>query len=283
MKRKNFHKVLFYLLFIGILLLFLNDRLWKYEYSNWMTGKLSDFLGLLTLPLFLSILFPRIKTKISLIIGLLFILWKLPVTDNIINFWNHFIIFKISRTIDYSDLLALTVLPFTHKILIQLNIQEFQNSIKSKFHKPVINLLILFSCIVFCSTSVEEPSYPKGDIYIGENIKVAKTKNQILELLRQNGQQITTDSIWYFKYYGKKVGRVYYQIDTLIPLQQYRRDTLLKINFDIYEKKKGCNITLINLSVKENWELQNWKELKKKSKEYNIVLKKEISRILEQE
>lgn len=41
---------------IGLILLFLNDHFLKLAYSNWFTGKLSDFLALLLLPLYYYLL-----------------------------------------------------------------------------------------------------------------------------------------------------------------------------------------------------------------------------------
>ncbi len=41
---------------MGLVVLFLNDHIFKLEYSNWLTGKLSDLAGLLILPMIISFL-----------------------------------------------------------------------------------------------------------------------------------------------------------------------------------------------------------------------------------
>jgi hypothetical protein len=51
MKTQRNQDLLFNWIFLsGLILLALNDHLLKWQYSNWLTGKLSDFVGLLILP-----------------------------------------------------------------------------------------------------------------------------------------------------------------------------------------------------------------------------------------
>lgn len=38
---------------VAVVLLVLNDHIWKYQFSSWLTGKLSDFVGLGFFPLFM--------------------------------------------------------------------------------------------------------------------------------------------------------------------------------------------------------------------------------------
>ncbi len=49
---------------IGLLLLLMNDFVFKELFHNWLTGKLSDFAGLFIFPLFWSALFPKRKALI---------------------------------------------------------------------------------------------------------------------------------------------------------------------------------------------------------------------------
>ena len=136
-------------LFIAaVLLLVLNDWVLKSDYSNWFTGKLSDFAGLFAFPFFLSAFFPTAEKRLYGITLVLFIAWKSPIVQPVIDGLNG-IGLPTHRTIDYSDLIALAVLPFSYHV--------FQNS-KVYMQKPVLlNIWIIFSALVFMATSM-----PKG-------------------------------------------------------------------------------------------------------------------------
>ncbi len=282
MKNKRNHIIIFYSLVLGITCLFLNDRLWKFYYSNWMTGKLSDFLGLITLPIFIGILFPRTKKYISIIVGSIFVFWKSPLATPLIESWNQIMIFKLTRTIDYSDFLALIILPFIHYFLVHLNINEFKNNVQLKVNADFLKLFVCFSFLVFCSTSVDEPSYPKGDIYIDESIEVEMSKENILQVMKERDLEIKVDSIWYYLHRGKETGRKYFQIEQLVLNSEGQKDTLYNVNFEIYEWSDKNIIRLINFSFnKKNWSLQDGEILKSKSKLYRGLLRKKILSILE--
>ncbi len=106
------YRILISYAFLGsLLLLLLNDFVLKGMYGNWLTGKLSDFAGLFIFPLFWAALFPRYKTAIFWLTGFTFILWKSPYSQGFINMWNSAGLFAIGRVVDYTDLIALTMLP----------------------------------------------------------------------------------------------------------------------------------------------------------------------------
>jgi hypothetical protein len=99
---------------LSIFLLLLNDFYLKAVSPGLITGKLSDFAGLFALPFFISIFFQSKKQKIYVIVGLGFILWKLPITDNVIEFWNQHMFYSIQRVVDYTDYVALLILPLSY-------------------------------------------------------------------------------------------------------------------------------------------------------------------------
>ena len=102
------------LFIVGIFILLLNDHYFKATYGNWFTGKLSDVSGLFVFPLFLSAF--MFKNRIFwcyVLTGLIFVFWKLPLSNFLIDFFNWFGI-TIARTVDYSDLFALFILPFSY-------------------------------------------------------------------------------------------------------------------------------------------------------------------------
>lgn len=92
-------------------LLLANDRFLKSSFPGWLTGKLSDFAGLIVLALVLFPLLPRRSTAIASGIAAFFIWWKSPYSSFAIDAVNGFGLVTIGRVVDYSDLLALVVLP----------------------------------------------------------------------------------------------------------------------------------------------------------------------------
>ena len=134
-----------YWFLIVLTLLLLNDFVFKELFSNWMTGKLSEFAGLFIFPLFWTALLPRQKNKIFWLTGLFFIFWKSPFSQSFIDNWNDLGLWSISRTVDYTDLIALTILPLAFRLV---NINKKLRTIK--IH-PVLPLLL--SAFSFMATS----------------------------------------------------------------------------------------------------------------------------------
>lgn len=101
-----------YYFLTGLVLLLLNDFLLKDLFGNWFTGKLSDFVGLFIFSLFWATILQRHKNKVFIATALLFIWWKSRYSQNFIDIWNQAGLIHIARTVDYTDLIALTILPF---------------------------------------------------------------------------------------------------------------------------------------------------------------------------
>lgn len=135
------------LFILGLILLLSNDFIFKPLFHNYLTGKISDFAGLFIFPYFFSVFFIRKAKYIYLLTGICFVLWKSPAADVFINWWNAHIFFPIDRTIDYSDLAGLVVLPFSYYYLKNTPIPNtiFRFSISC-----IIGVFALFS---FCATS----------------------------------------------------------------------------------------------------------------------------------
>lgn len=135
---------------IAVFTLILNDFYLKQQFSNFFTGKLSDFAGLFAFPFFFSALFPRGKKWIYLVTGLGFILWKLPCTDVLISIWNEYIPYSIGRAIDYSDYIALLILPISYKY--SPNKHLMYNNYLKKVLKTCIICITLFSFMATAGT-----------------------------------------------------------------------------------------------------------------------------------
>lgn len=130
---------------ISLLILVLNDWYLKQTFSNSLTGKLSDFAGLFAFPFFLSALFPQKVRRVYVFTMLFFLIWKSPLVQPIIDILNGVGI-PTHRTIDYTDYLALAILPFSFFI--------FNKSALYALKPIFINGIIIFSSLAFMATSM---------------------------------------------------------------------------------------------------------------------------------
>jgi branched-subunit amino acid permease len=73
---------------ICLVVLFLNDHFFKFYYTSWFTGKLSDIAGIILLPMLLTYLFPKLKQNSVFVAGLLFTFWKSPFSEGFIKVYN---------------------------------------------------------------------------------------------------------------------------------------------------------------------------------------------------
>jgi hypothetical protein len=100
--------------FLGALwLLVANDVLFKAWYGNWVTGKLSDFAGLIAFALFWTAILPSRRSLVHVLCGLAFVLWKSPLSESFITLWNASLPWRIDRVVDPTDAFALMVLPLS--------------------------------------------------------------------------------------------------------------------------------------------------------------------------
>jgi len=101
---------------VSLALLVANDLYLKAAYPGWFTGKLSDFSGLLVFSLFL---FPLVRVgaaKVASAVAIFFIWWKSPYSSFAIELVNGTGLIAIGRVVDYSDLIALVVLPLSMRL-----------------------------------------------------------------------------------------------------------------------------------------------------------------------
>jgi hypothetical protein len=136
---------------VALFLLLFNDHYLKAKYSNWLTGKLSDFSGLFVLSLFWFAFFPSCKKRILVLIASFFIFWKSPLSQPLIDFINNLGAIHFARVVDYSDLAALIILPLS---------QRYFQSLKPFASLRVYTYPLLFlSVFAIMGTSVIPPSY----------------------------------------------------------------------------------------------------------------------------
>ena len=236
---------------IALALLLLNDFFLKYEFSNFFTGKLSDFAGLFLFPYFLS----SIKIKWTKIID-----------------WIQLMGIGVDRVVDYTDLIALIVLPlsyfcFQHEITKQPTTPRFLSI--------PMSALGLFA---ICATTL-----PKKQIIINKNVNEVYTLNmskaKLFQLIKAGHGYSDTlkknmqDSLFYF----------YYDIDNGY---QAKATALVKINSvksnttKIFLEKiiQGELTGRLTKGVNEE-ELEHFKSLTEK--EFKAFFEKNVIRPLE--
>lgn len=256
---RNPHLLFNWIFITGLLLLALNDHIFKWQFSNWLTGKISDFSGLLILPMFIQFIFPKIKaTLIIILCGLFFIFWKLPISDAFIAFYNRFAIITIVRIVDYSDLIALTVLPISNDLIKRIHNYRLFSSLR-----PSASYLIFIpSCLIFMATSPPTSFYmrPGGHIHIGKSYKMKISKEELLKRIKDKGYTIRPDT--------SKInpsGAQYYVIENVV----LDKDTLKSIQLGF----KGNLLLINNVSFNNDFKVSDWKTLRRYSKRYQVLIK----------
>lgn len=270
-------------IFIGCLLtLIINDFYLKPVFANALTGKLSDFSGLIVFPIFIAFLFPKTQKWISILTGILFIIWKMPVTTPLIDIFNKTMPFKIQRIIDYSDYWALLVLPITHLILNQDRQIKINSTKILKLSKLLVATVSFFA---ICATTVPPAvEVPKGTIYIGKKYTIKKSKNEIIEAIKSLGYNVNyhknlDDSTNTGRYRTRKIP--YYQTDNIVIYDNNSNpiDTILNIKYTMFEPKENkTKIEIINVTLSEDGNIQRWQTLKFLRKQYKNLLKEQVIR-----
>lgn len=183
---KNQYYRIFFLL--SILMLLINDFFLKEKFHNFLTGKLSDFAGLFALPYFISILNPKTAKQIYISTGFIFIFWKSEFADAIILFINNLGI-GINRVVDYSDNIALIILPVSY---FYWN-KESKEIFAVKFNlKPII---ILISCFSFIATSLPKENQKvnlKSNLAITSDLTIDDITNKLkyIQFLENNNYRL---------------------------------------------------------------------------------------------
>ncbi|MET3018676.1 hypothetical protein [Flavobacterium hydatis] len=135
---------------ISLIILILNDWVFKNVFHNYVTGKLSDFAGLFVFPFFWSVLFFKRAKEIHLGTILFFIFWKSPFSEVFVN------LFGLYRIVDFSDNMALLSVFVSYQLLKK-------ESVSLKLRPITLQLIFLLSCFSFIATT-QRPSYEEYSI-----------------------------------------------------------------------------------------------------------------------
>jgi hypothetical protein len=131
---------------VAIVLLLTNDHILKYAYPGSFTGKLSDFAGLFAFAVFASAIAPRHARAICCGIAIIFTAWKSPISQPAIELWNTAFNQQIDRVVDYSDLIALAVLPVSASLA--------QTARRASSQRPAVLFIAFVSFFAFAGTSL---------------------------------------------------------------------------------------------------------------------------------
>lgn len=189
------------LFLLGLILLLANDFYLKQQFHNYTTGKLSDFAGLFIFPFFISIFIDKPKT-VYFSTALLFIFWKIEVSQPFIDFLSMATNCNVYRTIDITDLLAISILPFSYSYYLKKNKEISSNN-------NLLHLLIGgISIFAFCATTVPPPREVMLDIEMNKTYSLSITKDSLLKCMQRIGDPRTPnspiDSLYYLHFYISK-------------------------------------------------------------------------------
>ena len=206
------------LFIIAVLILVLNDWYLKYHYTGWFTGKLSDFAGLFAFPFFLSAFFAGRSKIIYGFTLLLFVAWKTPLAQPVIDYLNNIGV-PTWRTVDYTDYLALMILP--------LSLYCFNHSANYALKPVLLNIVIICSSLAFMATT-RPKGQDKSFVYADKVYNFKFSKRELIA--RLNAIQLENvhdfDSYGYGKAdFDTKSNSFYYndKKDTLAVLLDYQR------------------------------------------------------------
>ncbi|HEY4289817.1 MAG TPA: hypothetical protein VGN00_22105 [Puia sp.] len=238
----------------GLFLLLLNDHYLKWEFSNQITGKISDLIGLLIFPMFLQFLFPRLSRISVLLAGALFVFWKLPVSTPFITSYNRFAIIPITRTVDYSDLIALSVLPLADYFIKRID----QYKIAGKTSTFLTWLAMIPVTLGFMATSPPVSFYmqPGGDIHIGKAYRLKISREEALARLRAEGFAVQPDTSQH------ETGRATYFLMKNVVLDG-GKDTIKAIQFGFLGEGKKTLLLINNVQLRNSESAENWRMLKR--------------------
>lgn len=236
--RRNRYYLLNYLFLVSLLLLVMNDHLFKSAYSNWVTGKLSDAAGIILLPLLIAYGFSRLRDHAGWLSAVVFLWWKSPFADGFIDWYNQFAPVRIARVVDYTDLLVLILLPLP-RFVIQ-KVDRGHPLAVTRVHPA---LVLVPSLLAFMATS---PPYYYRYMRSEGNLRCMNcyvtlrySQEEIVQKLRS--AQFDFDSIKPFittSYTGEAIDHPdlkLYKINRLI----IDKDTLRNLDFTMRTIKEG--------------------------------------------
>lgn len=219
----------------SVIILLINDFILKRNFPGIITGKLSDFSGLFAFPFFFCVLLPNKKKWIYAITAIAFILWKLPITDNFISFWNKYIPFSIGRVVDYTDYFALLILPISYFYMPKIVL--LNSYPKKKAAMFAITFLAIFSFLATAGTHGKIKGY-----------ELNYTKYDVNQAVQK----------FYVKYPERVIPNQFRKLGTPHIFGSKQDDKINRLNadsvsFDFFFEKENMIIWMFITGAEENW------------------------------
>lgn len=186
--RSDGHRVLlnpWFLIALGVLIL--NDHFLKEWYPSWITGKLSDFAGLLVFAVFLKVVMARwLKSPIRVLvlhatIGVAFVIWKLAPVEMLLDWAAEFTSWPMpSRVRDATDLAALPVLAFSYWFLIRERESKFSSLSDSILARLATCFVMISAGAAIMATSFPTP--PEIECCVGIRGNVDGSEDNAIDM-----------------------------------------------------------------------------------------------------
>lgn len=197
---------------ICLVSLIANDWWFKVAYPGGLIGKLSDFAGVAVVSLMIFSAIPHQKWLLCLLISVVFLWWKSPLSDSMIHLANSLSILRIGRVVDYNDLWALLVMP----ACLYVSKEQSKFSIAPKYFRKMLTVPVavatLFAVMGTSALPIRE-EYAVRPVSSSKNISREELVNVIADVAAKHdltcyrcaGTQ-TPDSA---KYFGEWLSMTY--------------------------------------------------------------------------
>ncbi|OON69239.1 hypothetical protein [Hymenobacter sp. CRA2] len=267
---------------LGLAVLLLNDGYGKAAFPGLITGKLSDVAGLLIFPVFVAYVVPAAQRVAVPLTGLAFLLWKTPAVTPLIEAFRACTGLPLQRTIDYSDYVALLVLPAAQQLISRRRAGPAWPAGWLQLSRAVVGLVAV---VAFSATSLPYASAPSGSVLIDETYALKMSQKQLLARLAQMGypavykQDTVADHPAVLRYY---------QVDN-VALSRWlpeAHDTLANIRFQVYtlaSKPDKCYLKLLNVTFRGTPNIDDWRLLRALSRRYEKLFEGRVVRPLRQQ
>jgi hypothetical protein len=229
---KNLNRLAHPVFLVSLLILLLNDFILKTVFHNYLTGKLSDFAGLLAFPFFWSVLFPKRTKEIHIAVALFFVFWKSSFSEAFIDFFGFY------RVVDFSDNIALI------SILVSFWLLK-QESVIYKVQPVFLKLIFLLSCFFFVATTQKPRPETFEDGFRYLNLKNESDKKVVIlvdfkfseneiEFYKKQEIKITIAKLKQFiSEYGEEYKLVYKESDSIDIVKEVNDEWLLRQNNNV--------------------------------------------------
>lgn len=178
---------------LSLFLLLLNDFYLKYEFHNFITGKLSDFACLFIFPYFISVFFSNRTKEIYIFTFMFFVFWKLEISEQFIKFISHITDFAFHRTVDLTDLIALSILPISYHYFHKKNEEQKENKNNNFALNSLIGVITIYSFLADSNPRQKAKVKIKSE----KEFTIQISKKQILNnLITSETNILETDSLF---------------------------------------------------------------------------------------